>query len=134
MVMGVNEQSDSNMNFIFFVKFFQRIQKASGVKYKHLVKKKTIDNNIQHSKYILYIYGHSLDETDADILKYVIGDKMSNGNLELKPEKVIIYYYDDTDYEQKIINLIKMYGRTIVEEYMERGLFVFIKTTNETVN
>ena len=82
--------------------------------------------------YTLHIYGHSLDETDEDILKYVIGDKNENSELDLKPEKVIIYYYDNFDYEQKVINLIKLYGRAIVEEYMEKSLFEFIPTTQET--
>ena len=86
-----------------------------------------------HTDYILYVYGHSLDETDEDILKYVIGDKDTRGMLNLKPEKVIVFYYDDGDYEQKVINLIKLYGRPIVEEYMEKGLFKFEKTTNEMV-
>lgn len=131
MVMGVNEQDDSNMDFIYFVKYFQRIQKESGVKYKELIQKKTMDDNVTHTDYILHIYGHSLDETDEDILKYVIGNKDASGKVKFKPKEVIIYYYDDADYEQKVINLIKLYGRSIVEEYMEKGFFNFIETIDE---
>lgn len=131
MVMGVNEQENQNMDFIYFVKYFQRIQKASGVKYKDLIQMKTTDDNVTHTDYILHIYGHSLDETDEDILKYVIGDKDVSGRLKLKPKKVKIYYYDDEDYEQKVINLIKLYGRVIVEEYMEKELFKFVETSDE---
>ena len=133
MVMGVNEQEDSNMDFIYFVKYFQRIQKASGVRYKELIKRITTDGMATHTDYILHIYGHSLDETDEDILKYVIGDKESNDRIKLKPKRVIIFYYDDADYEQKVINLIKLYSRSIVETYMEKGLFEFRQTTNELV-
>lgn len=32
MVVGINEQKNQNMDFIYFVKYFQRIQKESGVK------------------------------------------------------------------------------------------------------
>lgn len=133
MVLGLNEQENQNMDFIYFVKYFQRIQKASGVKYKEFVNKAHYDSLGQRIEedYTLHIYGHSLDETDEDILKYVIGDKDENGKLDLKPKKVIIYYYDSFDYEQKVINLIKLYGRAIVEEYMENGLFEFIPTTQE---
>ena len=133
MVMGVNERLDQSMDFIYFVKYFQRIQKESGVKYKELIRRFTQVGMMMETDYILYVYGHSLDETDEDILKYVIGDKDRRGMLNLKPEKVIVFYYDDSDYEQKVINLIKLYGRPIVEEYMEMGLFKFEKTTDEMV-
>lgn len=46
-------------------------------------------------------------------------------------QKVIIYYYKNADYEQKVINLIKLYGRPIVEEYMEENLFEFVPTSGE---
>lgn len=134
MVMGVNKQDETNMDFIYFVKYFQRIQKASGVKYKELIQKEIQDGNRIHTAYVLHIYGHSLDETDEDILKYVIGEKNEYGALKLKPKKVIIYYYDDADYEQKVINLIKLYGRQIVEKYMEAEAFKFIEIVNECVN
>lgn len=134
MVMGVNKQDETNMDFIYFVKYFQRIQKASGVKYKELIQKKTQEGNMTHAAYVLHIYGHSLDETDEDILKYVIGDRNAYGGFDLKPEQVVIYYYDDADYEQKVINLIKLYGRSIVEEYMEDEAFMFVKIENECVN
>ncbi|MBQ6844030.1 MAG: hypothetical protein IJO60_05255 [Agathobacter sp.] len=128
MVMGVNEQKDQNMDFIYFVKYFQRIQKASGTRYKGFVDKYHTDSWGQQikDKYELYVYGHSLDETDEDILKYLIGDKDETGDLDIKPDKVSIYYYNQTDYEQKVINLIKLYGRSIVEEYMECDKFEFI--------
>lgn len=136
MVAGVNEQENQNMDFIYFVKYFQRIQKNSGVRYKSFI-------NIEHEneehetireEYELYVYGHSLDETDEDILKYIIGNKDSNGDLKLKPKQVIIYYYDDFDYEQKVINLIKLYGRPIVEKYMEAKIFNFVPTSKELCN
>lgn len=133
MVMGVNRQDKTNMDFIYFVKYFQRIQKASGVKYKELIQKRTQDGNMIHTAYVLHIYGHSLDETDEDILKYVIGDRNAYGGFDLKPEQVVIYYYDDADYEQKVINLIKLYGRPIVEKYMEDEVFIFVKTIGELI-
>lgn len=120
MVVGVNEQEDQNMDFIYFVKYFQRMQKASGTRYKGFAAVK--------GQYELYIYGHSLDETDEDILKYVIGRTNVKGELLLKPKKVYIYYYDASDYEQKVINLIKLYGRSNVEVFMEKDSFRFIPT------
>lgn len=43
----------------------------------------------------------------------------------------MIYHYDALDYEQKVINLIKLYGRENAEWYMENNLFVFIETTHD---
>lgn len=130
MVVGVNEQKDQNMDFIYFVKYFQRIQKASGTSYKDFVDQIIIDSNgdVMRKPYELHIYGHSLDETDEDILKHLIGKINANGEFVLKPKEVFIYYYNQSDYEQKVINLIKLYGRSIVEEYMENKLFEFIPT------
>lgn len=136
MVLGVNEQEKQNMDFIYFVKYFQRIQKASGVRYKDFIQSYTVSNESGGSirfEYVLYIYGHSLDETDADIIKYIIGDFCVEG-INLKPKQVIIFYYDAADFEQKVINLIKLYGRPIVEEYMEKELFKFIPTSDERVD
>ena len=137
MVMGVNDQDGQNIDFIYFVKFFQRIQKKSGVKYKNFVERE--DKKAREmgwarlEEYLLHIYGHSLDETDADILKYVIGDVNQKGELNLKANQVIIYYYSPSDYEQKVINLIKLYGRSIVEEYMEKDKIKFVETSSQTV-
>ena len=133
MVVGVNEQTNQNMDFIYFVKYFQRIQKGSGVKYKRIINDciKNVHVRIIKEAYNLHIYGHSLDETDKDILEFIIGKCEEDGKLSLKPAKVIVYYYDATDYEQKVINLIKLYGRPIVEEYLESGAFSFEKTSSE---
>lgn len=136
MVVGVNEQENQSMDFIYFVKYFQRIQKDSGVRYKNFINIERENEDLEtiREKYKLYVYGHSLDETDEDILKYIMGNKDEDGNLKLKPKQVIIYYYDDFDYEQKVINLIKLYGRPIVEEYMEAKLFDFVPTSKEVCN
>lgn len=133
MVMGINEQKNSNMDFIYFVKYFQRIQKASGVKYKSFIRNKVKNNCgiVEKEKYNLYIYGHSLDETDEDILRYVIGDLSEKGQLKLNPQQVIIFYYNPSDFEQKVINLINLYGRSIVEEYIEKELFKFVEISDE---
>lgn len=131
MVLGVNEREQQNLDFIYFIKYFQRIQKASGVKYKEFLDRAYENNYLSSDKYHLHIYGHSLDETDEDILKYVIGNVTPSGRLALKPRQVIIYYYDQTDFEQKVINLIKLYGREIVEENMENGSILFVRINNE---
>lgn len=131
MILGVNEQENQDMDFIYFVKYFQRIQKHSGVKYKSFVNNR-VRNEIGETvlqEYNLYVYGHSLDETDQDILMYIL----NNGKIGGKVNQVVVYYYDDSDYEQKVINLIKLLGRPTVEEYIENKKIIFIPTSEETV-
>lgn len=129
MVVGVNEQQNQNIEHIYFVKYFQRIQKGVGIKYKSFVEN-TYENEIGEcvrEPFTLYIYGHSLDLTDEDVLRYVIGDIDNTGFFRMKPNKIIIFYRDDEDYAQKVINLIKLYGRPIVEKFMENEAFEFVK-------
>lgn len=134
MVVGVNEAEKQNMDFIYFVKYFQRIQKSSGTKYKGLIRKEyRTPNGLTGNAYELYIYGHSLDETDKDIIVYLIGKRSLLANHQMLPKHVTIFYYDAADYEQKVINLINLYGRAIVEEYMERKMFEFIPTSSEVI-
>lgn len=134
MVLGVNEQQD--MDFIYFVKYFQRIQKASGVSYKNFINSYIRNDRGRNVKeeYKLHIYGHSLDETDEDILRYIIGKTDEQGRLNLNSKQIVIYYYDASDYEQKVVNLIKLYGRPIVEENIEKEIFKFVKTDNTPIN
>lgn len=131
MVMGINEQENQNMDFIYFVKYFRRIQKHSGVKYKDFVSPIRINGETCAADYTLYIYGHSLDQTDEDILRYLIGNVDETGKLILRPRKVVIYYYDTEDYEQKVINLINLYNRDIVERAIENNKFLLLLTDDE---
>lgn len=50
----------------------------------------------------VYIFGHSLDITDGDILRELILNENVN---------TIIYYYNRSDYADKIANLVKIIGQ-----------------------
>lgn len=58
MVLGLNEKENQNMDFIYFVKYFQRIQKKSGVIYKEFVDDFKISSlgYKYREEYTLYIY------------------------------------------------------------------------------
>lgn len=99
MVLGINEyldnmQCSTNTNFIEFKKYFQRIHKATGCTYKKWLDEieKSTDNNV-------YIFGHSLDITDKDVLKEII----TNSNV-----KTNIFYKDTEQYGKQIANLVKL--------------------------
>lgn len=96
MVLGIDEYLDDDRknrdtDFIAFKKFYQRIYKETGCKYKDWIteihsnaqirnlnycnkkddgsKEYVSDYSVQHN---LYIFGHSLDITDKDILRELI--------------------------------------------------------------
>lgn len=117
MVLGIDEYlvgeaKDKEIDFIEFKKFFQRIHKETGCSYKKWLYKMNQEyaclpeaikiaqgdgccNNI-------YIFGHSLDVTDKDILRDLI---LNKGTL------TTIYYHDKNAYKERITNLVKVIGQ-----------------------
>lgn len=129
MVLGIDEYlSDDRRNkdieFIAFKKFYQRIYKETGCKYKEWVDiiKDELENantilkergnlntaslkeykKIFMDKHNLYIFGHSLDITDKDILR----DLILNDNVY-----TTIFYVNKSVMGQQIANLVKVIGQ-----------------------
>lgn len=135
MVLGIDEylpkeRKDKDITFIAFKKFYQRICKNTGCKYKDWVGRIQEDENREKgnlvefyrdrkpfrdfsSKNYLYIFGHSLDVTDRDVIK----DLILNDNVY-----TTIYYREVLDEKgnsdngrndlgQKIANLVKVIGQ-----------------------
>ena len=110
LILGIDEyqkgyEKDLDNVFIEFKKFYQRIYKRTGCKYidwigginEHdqlMVPAIEDPNNI-------YIFGHSLDITDGDILSKLIN--MPN-------TKITIYYHDKEALSKYIQNLVKILG------------------------
>lgn len=142
MVLGIdeylpNDRKDKDIEFIAFKKFYQRIHKQTGCKYKEWVDEirqeyweyisKQKEADVRREAYPgdglqamlnrltaeamkitkcpmhrLYIFGHSLDVTDKDILK----DLILNDNVY-----TTIYYFSQDDLGTKIANLVKVIGQ-----------------------
>lgn len=104
IVLGIEDNDSSNLDTIYFKKYFQRIQKKTGREVFDW-----FDEEISSPKPIVTnIFGHSLDTTDKDILMLILE----------KSQYTNIYYYNQADYEQKIINLVRLYGSP--EEFTKR--------------
>lgn len=104
IVLGIEDNDPSNLDTIYFKKYFQRIQKKTGREVFDW-----FDEEISSPKPIVTnIFGHSLDTTDKDILMLILE----------KSQYTNIYYYNQADYEQKIINLVRLYGSP--EEFTKR--------------
>ena len=112
IVLGIDEYlppetQDSDNAFIEFKKFYQRIYKATGSHYIDWLemRRETARRmpKVPASELNIFIYGHSLDVTDKDILRSLI----------LEPGAITtIYYYNKKDLGNKISNLVKVIGES----------------------
>ncbi len=104
MVLGIDEylgkkRQNKEVEFIAFKKFYQRIYKQTGCKYKEWIEEIRRNNGTWHN---LYIFGHSLDITDKDILR----DLILNDNVH-----TTIFYHNKDVMGQQIANLVKVIGQ-----------------------
>lgn len=126
MVLGIDEylpedRRNKDVEFIAFKKFYQRIHKETGCKYKEWVdiikdewENETEENKAEIRRCIskdrlenkkihrFYIFGHSLDVTDKDILR----DLILNDNVH-----TTIFYLNKDVKGQQIANLVKVIGQ-----------------------
>lgn len=110
MVLGIDEYLDDDrknkdVEFIAFKKYYQRIHRETGCAYKDWIqpiKNSEKYDGIEYIKYNIYIFGHSLDVTDKDILRELI----LNDNTQVK-----IFYHNKDIYGKQIANLVKVIGQ-----------------------
>ena len=124
MVLGIDEyllddRRDKDIEFIAFKKYYQRIYKGTGCNYKNWIDKvresaKLTEKRLRKefpiqipfkmfkNKHHVYIFGHSLDITDKDVLRELI----LNDNVY-----TTIYYPDKKELGRKIANLVKVIGQ-----------------------
>lgn len=106
MVLGIDEywskeERDNHTNFTIFKKFAQRIQKRTGIEsYKWFDEIKS-DYEKNNEVAEVFIFGHSLDVTDKDILY---------DYLESEATDVTIYCRNEEIEGEYIANVIKIIG------------------------
>lgn len=129
LVLGIDEYldddiKDKELDLLSFKKYYQRIYKSTGNRYLDWVDEikdgyanylnpLSLSGEIEYPGHMLYIFGHSLDVTDQDVLKMFI----CNDNVHTK-----IYYYrknqdDKAELGKLIRNLILIMGQ---EELIRR--------------
>lgn len=124
MVLGIdeylnNDEKNIKLEFIKFKKYFQRIYKKTGNEYvkwiKYMNENQNVISNGRDDLFDnhIYIFGHSLDISDNDVLEKLI---LKSGFVNQKCEytnstQVIIYYYDEGAYAQQIANLVRIIGQ-----------------------
>lgn len=123
LVLGIsetldNEQENIEHSCIYFKKYFQRIFKKTGAKYADW-----LSNDSGYKFDTAYIYGHSLDITDKEILSRIINDVNH-------VKKIVIFYHNETHYRQEISNLVKILDKNTFLKYVAEHRIEFKEQTN----
>ena len=111
MVLGFTSKNPDDLRTVRFQKYFQRIQKRTGIQYRNWV----VHNNPYDSA--LTIMGHSCDPTDGDALRHLI----------VNTDETNVYYFDQADYERKITNFIALFGADTFQEFYYSEKIKFIE-------
>ena len=110
LVLGIDEylppeRRDTDNEFVWFKKFYQRIYKETGSEYQDWINQFEDLNEtykLANPYYLdLFIYGHSLDVTDKDVLSRLI--MMDNTITH-------IFYHSREAMAKQISNLVKIIG------------------------
>lgn len=114
MVLGFNDDNSENLDFIYFKKYFQRLQKLTGYMDPDKLGHKNSLGQYAYSN--IHFYGHSMDRTDEDIIR----------KLRTMSAGFVIYTYNQEDYEQKVINLIHVFGKEDAMDMIEKKFIQFV--------
>lgn len=117
IVLGIPDNDEISIDFVYFKKYFQRIQKRSGILNKEIQE----NHKVLNGPIISYFLGMSMGKTDEDLIKQIMD--MST--------KSVVFYYDQDDYEGKVVNLIDILGRQELEARLNQDGIEFIKLSGE---
>ena len=129
LVLGINETLTEDtenkiIDTVYFKKYFQRIYKKTDYQYVSWLDSTDSENYADFDT--VYIHGHSLDESDKEILEKII-----NSVLKKDTSTVKIFYYDEKHYRQEVTNLIKVLGKDVFQKYYFQNRIIFIKQTSK---
>lgn len=117
MVLGVNpdETDDIGTNdtsLIKFKKYYQREVYGTDIEYINWYRE-TIGTK---TEYRVIVIGHSLDETDKDIVS----------DMFLNAKEIYITYYDNVCKDSYIANIVKMFGKSGFDKFRRDQHMQFI--------
>ena len=107
IVFGVSanesdELSRLNIRYQGFKKYFQRVVNETDNSYLRLVQTLHLQKEYQSDSYFcLFVFGHSLDETDKDIITELFGIA----------DEIIIYYLNKRELANYVRRLTTIYGK-----------------------
>lgn len=111
MVLGIKPMA--NLEFNDFTKSYQRKKKKTSCIYKKWIEEMesmSVGANSLQAKNNVYIFGHSLDMLDADIIESLIN---------VPGVRTTIYYYDKESHERLKANVTRMIGEDEAKKRIE---------------
>ena len=122
IVLGINadqkdQQSNMDLRFVRFKKYYQRIQKGNSFRLNKMLNKESVNH--------LHIVGHSLDITDKDIL---------TGLIMFENTVTTIYYHSNDAKNEQIAKLILLFGKDKFEELLNDEKIEFQRLCEFEVN
>lgn len=116
IVLGYEDDNPKDLRYVKFKKYFQIIQNKISPLNKDIFS--TINGkSIINCNCIVHAYGLSLDRTDREHIEVIYN----------YARKFIIYYLDQKDYEQKVINLIDILSKEETTKAINSKRIEFIK-------
>ncbi len=121
IVLGVNPNASddvgtNNTSLIKFKKYYQREVRGTDKDYINWYRQ-TIGAEVD---YRLVIIGHSLDETDKDILS----------DMFMNATEIYVSYYDENCRDDYIANIVKIFGKSGYDSFRKDKSMKFIALSN----
>ena len=117
MVLGVNpnESDDVGTNDTSLIKFKKYYQRESfGTDAEYIEWYREMINN--KTGYRLIVIGHSLDETDKDIIS----------DMFINAKEIYITYYDNDCKDNYIANIVRMFGKSGFDKFRREQQMQFV--------
>ena len=126
IVLGIDSDVKDELNeldtrFISFKKYYQRVIYKTDNDYLSLLQKTSKEQN---KEYDLFVFGHSLDVTDRDII------------IELfdLANTITIYYHSQSELENYVRRLVSIYGKKEFDQIRVSKELTFFHTDNLNIN
>lgn len=117
IVLGISDDTFDNLEYVYFQKYFQRIQKKTGAFYREWIPSFSA---LEDAPIDVYIMGHSLGKTDKDVLsEFFMNEKAV--------KKITVFYHNQKEYENLVISLIDLYGKGFVIDQTGKGRIEFLE-------
>lgn len=133
IVLGYDDEKVNELEFVYFKKYFQILKNNLPI---FDCSDFTLSNTVEEKGYVfpkeIHFYGHSLDITDEDKIRLILGRSFSIDGINYENTvKYYFYYFGDNDRLNKIKNLIILIGKNEVINSIKTKRFQFIEINHQ---
>jgi len=127
IVLGFDDDNEKELQYVYFKKYMQCILKRTPILDQYNFSAEVLGeegiNRHDYKNPIMHFFGHSLDVTDREKLKYLFDNA----------SRIKIYYYDEDDHEEKIEKVIELLGKqdALIGMHEKRIDFIQIEKTEK---